>query len=71
MFNLKNHFNAMSVDEREQFAQRADIPLATIHRQYIYRTRTPRPKRMRALANAAGVPVTEIAAFFLQEKEGP
>ena len=69
MFELKDHFNAMSMDERQQFAQMAGIPIATIHRQYIYRTRTPRLKRMKALANAAGVPVAEIVAFFLQEDE--
>jgi hypothetical protein len=68
MFNLKDHFNSMNAGEREVFAKTAGIPIATLHRQYIYRTRIPRPKRMRSLAFAAGVPVTEIAAFFLQEE---
>lgn len=66
MFSLKDYFNALPNKARAQFAQRAGIPLPTLQRHYIYRTRTPRPHRMRALAAAANVPIAEIVEFFLQ-----
>ncbi|MBF0460871.1 MAG: helix-turn-helix transcriptional regulator [Magnetococcales bacterium] len=68
MFSLKDYFNALSGKARAQFAQRAGIPLPTIQRHYIYKTRIPRLNRMRAMADAAGVPATEMAEFFLQPR---
>ncbi len=68
MFSLKDYFNALSGRARTQFAKRAGVPLPTIQRHYIYRTRIPRLDRMRAMADAAGVPATEMAEFFLQPR---
>ncbi|MEO5351274.1 MAG: helix-turn-helix domain-containing protein [Magnetococcus sp. YQC-3] len=69
MFCLKDYFNALSGKARAQYAKRAGVPLPTLQRHYIYRTRIPRIDRMRAMADAAGVPSTEMAEFFLQPRD--
>ena len=65
MFDLRNYFNTLSGRGRTQFAKRAGVALPTLQRHYIYRTRIPRLNRMRAMADAAGVPAAEMVEFFM------